>query len=67
MKTTFGTHDQTSYILNRQRRQHRGKRLDKEFDQLNSQDDIKQMKMTHLYSSIDHKRVTTCPPTLFYC
>ena len=29
MKTTFGTHDQTSYILNRQRRQHRGKRLEK--------------------------------------
>ena len=35
MKTTFGTHDQTSYILNRRRRQHRGKRLDKEFNKLN--------------------------------
>ena len=35
MKTTFGTHDQTFYILNRQRLQHRGERLDKEFDKLN--------------------------------
>ena len=35
MKMTFGTHDQTSHILNRQRQQHTGKRLDKEFNKLN--------------------------------
>ena len=29
IKTTFGTHDPTSYILYRQRRQHWGNKLDK--------------------------------------
>ncbi len=34
IKTTFGTQNLISYILDKQRRRYRGKRLDKELDQL---------------------------------